>query len=399
MPMYIDPDLIADETAVAEAILAGIADRLNAALDLEEGEDWQPQEGDPETHLAEAVGIILATGAALIQDKEREDYAGFGSLILNLQRTAAEPAIGYTTWTFTEAPPVGGSYLIPDGSELVMDAPDGTPIGFATVGDVIATGASETDVQVVAVEPGPKANGLLGDAREFEALPFVANVEMTTASDGGSDEQSAEDYLEVVARTARRMKIVPVITDDYADTAIDHPSVAAAVAVRLLNAEVYPATPASPGHVTVFTRDAAGNANTSGVKTEVIASMQGVDRPLGVTVHVQDPTYTALTLTVSIRVALDADIPTTTQAVKDALNLAFSKALFALDDDAPGRWRAPTTTSERTITAYDVAAVVTDVEGVTAVTAATVNGGASVVMSGWAPLPNLTGDPTVTVVT
>src|SRR3954466_10363716 len=121
MPMYIDPDLITDETAVAEAILAGIADRINAALDLAEGEDWQPQEGSPETHLAESVGIVLATGAALISDKERTDYAGFGELILGLARVAAEPAIGYTTWTFTEAPPIGGSYLIPDGSELVMD--------------------------------------------------------------------------------------------------------------------------------------------------------------------------------------------------------------------------------------------------------------------------------------
>jgi baseplate J-like protein len=254
-------------------------------------------------------------------------------------------------------------------------------------------------VQVVAIEPGSVANGLLGDAASFEALPFVANVTMTTAPDGGSEEETADDYLDRVVRTARRMKIVPVITDDYADQAIDNPSVERAVAVRLLNAEVYPATPNSPGHVTVFLADVNGQPVAAGVKTAVINDMMGTDRPLAVTVHAQDPTYTNLTIAVSIRLTLGADNPTTVQAVKDALTAAFSPANWRLDDLAPGRWRPPATTNERTLTAYDVAAVVDDVDGVAAVTAATVNGGASVVMSGWAPLPNLTATPTVTVVT
>jgi len=49
--MYIDADLITDETSVVEAILAGIADRLSAALDLDEDESWEPAEGSPETSL------------------------------------------------------------------------------------------------------------------------------------------------------------------------------------------------------------------------------------------------------------------------------------------------------------------------------------------------------------
>jgi hypothetical protein len=115
MPMYLDPELITDETAVAEAILAGLADRIDSALDLDEDEGWQPQEGSPETHFAESVGIVIATAMALVNDKERTDYSGFGSLILGLDRIAAEPAVGYTTWTFNEAPGPGASYLIPDG--------------------------------------------------------------------------------------------------------------------------------------------------------------------------------------------------------------------------------------------------------------------------------------------
>lgn len=394
MAMYIDADLITDETSVAEAILAGIADRIDAVLGLDPADGWEAQEGSPETHLAEAVGIVIATAAAMVQDKERTDYAGFGSLILGIDRVVAEPAIGYTTWTFTES----GTYLIPDGSELVMDAVDGTPIGYATVGDVTTTGLAATDVQVIALEPGTQANGLVGDAREFEPLPFVANVTMTTAPTGGTEEESADDYLDAVVRRARRMKIVPVITDDYADTAIDNPSVDRAVAVRLLNAEVYPATPASPGYVTVFLADVNGDPVAAGVKSDVIASMSGANRPQAVTVLAQDPTYTNLTINVSIRLEQGADNPATVAAVQAAIQAAYSKATWGRDPDSPGRWRAPSTTEERTIRTFDVAATIDDVPGVAAVTAVTINGGSSVVLAGWAPLPNLTATPVVTVV-
>ena len=395
MTMYIDADLITDETSVAEAILAGIADRLDAVLGLDPDEGWQAEEGQPETHLAEAVGIVIATAAALVQDKERTDYQGFGSLILGIDREVAQPAIGATLWTFNTS----GTYLIPDGSELVMTAVDGTPVGFATVGDVTVSGNEAVDVQVVAIEPGAIANGLLGDAIEFEPLPFVTNVEMTTAPSGGTDDQSVDDYLDDIVRRARRVKTVPVITDDYADAALDVPGVDRAVAVRLLNAETYPTTPASTGHITIFGVDSAGNNLAAGVKTAVVAAMQGTDRPQSVTVHTADPTSNNLTITASIRLDIGADQPSTVAAVQAALNAAYAKSTFGRDDSKPGKWRAPTTTSERTITTFDVAALIDDIPGVNAVTAVTVNGGASLVMTGYVPLPALTGTPAITVVT
>lgn len=395
MSLYIDPELLTDETAVAEAILAGMADRLDSSLGLDEDEGWEPSEGSPETAFAEAAGIILATVATLIQDDERDDYEGFGTAILGVERLSAEPAIGYSKWTFNAA----GTFLIPDGSELVLVAPDGTPIGFATVGDVTTTGNEATDVQVIALEPGIEGNGLIGAARDWEPLPFVLAVEMTTASSGGTDEETRDAYLDRVVRGARRLKDVPIVTDDYADAALDVPGVARAVAVRLLNTEVYPATPASAGHVTVFLADADGNACSTTVKNEVIAEMMGTDRPLAVVVHVGDPTYTNITVAVSIRLEIGADYDATVQACKDALSAFFSKATYGLDDTQPGRWAAPKTTVERVITEYDVCAAVDDVAGVKAVTAATVNGAATVSLTGWAPLPNLTATPTVTVVT
>lgn len=391
--MYIDTDLITDEMTVAEAVLAGLADRLNAALDLAEEEGWEPQDGSPEASLGEAVGIVIATAAAMVQEQERNDYAGFGELILGVPRVHAEPATAYTRWTFNQA----GDYVIPDGSELVLDAPDGTPVAFATVGDVNVVGAAEaTDVEVVAIEPGAVANGLLGQARDWEPLPFVIGVEITTVAEGGTEEQTRDQYIDDVARRAKRMKLIPIVTDDYADTAIDHPSVGRAVAVRLLNLDAPTDPPAAAGHVTVFIAGFAGEDLPLAVKDEVADSMIGDDRPLSVTVHVGNPTRTNVTIAVIITLEEGADNPATVAAVEDAITAAFSPAVYGLDSNAPGRWQPPVTTAEREINRYDVVSVIDDIDGVAKITNVTVNGGASVSLTGWAPLPNLTS-VTVTV--
>jgi hypothetical protein len=392
--MYIDAELINDETAVAEAVLAGMADRINAALGLVEGEQWVPQEGSPETSLAEAVGIVVATAASMVQEKERNDYAGFGELILRVPRVAAEPATGFTRWDFNAI----GDYLIPDGSELVLDTAAGEPIAYATVGETQVANSSFIDnVEVVALEPGAAANGLTGSARDWEPLAFVTGVTMTVAPTGGTDDQTRDQYLEDVVRVARRMKVVPIVTDDYADTALDNPSVGRAVAVRLLNLDAPTDPPAAGGHVTVFIVSPTGALLPQAVKDAVAASMMGDDRPLAVFVHIGDATFTNVTIAASIRLALGADHDATIAAVQAAIAAAYSPASFGLDDNAPGRWRVPGTTAERTITAYDVAAVIDDVPGVARVAAVTVNGGASVTLSGWAPLPVLTGPAAVTV--
>jgi hypothetical protein len=393
MPLYIDADLITDETAVAEAVLAAIADRLTALLELEDDETWEPRDGGPEASLAEAVGIVVATAASMVQEQERNDYAGFGELIAGEPRRRAEPATGYTRWDFNAV----GNYVIPDGSELVLDAADGTPVAYASVGDVEVVGAAfAEDVQVVALEPGAIANGLTGVARDWEALPNLVGVTMTTAPENGTNEQTRDEYLERVVRRARRMKIVPIVTDDYADTALDHPSVGRALAVRLLDLDNPTDPPAAGGHVTVFIAGYAGEDLPLAVADEVEESMMGEDRPSNVTVHVGSPTRTDVTIAVQIRLAADADHDATVAAVEGAIEAAYDPARFQLDEDAPGRWRAPRTVEERVINRYDVVSVIDDIPGLGRIENVTVNGGSQVTLDGWAPLPNLTS-VTVTV--
>lgn len=385
--MYIDADLISDETAVAEAVLAGIADRIDAALALDPDEGWEAQEGSPEASLGEAVGIVLATAASMVKEQERNDYAGFGELILGTPRTRAEQAIGYSRWTFSQV----GNYLIPDGAELVVDAADGTSVAFAAVGDTNVVAAAEAlDVQVVAIESGAAANGISGQARDWEPLPFLVGVEMTTAATGGTDDQTRDEYVDDVARRAKRMKLVPIVTDDYADTAIDDPNVGAAVAVRLLDLTAPTDPPAAGGHVTVFVKGFAGEDLAQPIKDAIAASMMGDDRPLAVTVHVGDFERTDVSVSIIFTLSEGADHDATVAAVEDTITAAYDPAVFGFDADAPGRHRPPRDTTEREINRYDVVALIDDLDGVEKITNVTVNGGSAVSLTGWAPLPNLT---------
>jgi hypothetical protein len=385
---YLDPDLTLDETQAAEQTIAGIADRIDG---------WQPAEGSPETAFGESVGMVLSAIATLVVDEERKDYAGFGLNILGIPRGAGEPARATSTWTFT-AP---GSYVIPDGSEVLFDLADGTPVAFATVGDFAATGGAAVGVPLVALEPGAAPNGLDGEGRDFESLPFVDTVVLDDPVSEGADAEELDAYLDRITDRARRLKAVPITVDDYAALALEHPSVARAMAVRLLDPADPPAPgddPSTGGHITLFTHDAEGQANSTEVKDEVVALLYGENRPLAITVHAEDPTPNDLALAVSIRLERDADEDATVAAVEDALLSAYDPRTYSYDRAAPGLWRAPTTDEERTVRHYDVAHVADTVPGVAGVTAATVNGGTSVVMTGWAPLPNLVPPPVVTVV-
>lgn len=391
--MYIDAELITDETAVAEAILAGLADRMASALDLDVDELWQAMEGSPETSFAESVGIVIATACSMVQEKERDDFAAFGELILSTPRQRAEPATGTARWTFTEA----GAHVVPDGSELVLDAADGTPVAFATVGESVAAAGLTVDAPIVALEPGLITSGLVGDARDYEAIPGVEAVTVVLPTTGGADEEERQEYLDRIARRARRVKVVPIITDDYADTALDHPAVAAAMAVRQLDLSAPTDPPSSPGHVTIYTRDALGGALSIAVKDEVRDMMQAEDRPLGVTIHMGNATITDLTIVVSAYFTADADVPATVAAIQAAIAGEYNPASYGIDEDAPGRWRPPRSTAEATVNEYDVAALIDDITGLAKIDSITVNGGSEATLTGWAPLPQLTAPATVNV--
>lgn len=382
---YLDPDVVSDESSVAEFILASLADQIPG---------WLPSEGNPETAMGEAMGVVGATIATLLKDEERDNYAGFGSLVLGLVRGAASLATGLSTWTL-QANDQG--FTIPAGTEAVWTSSiTGDPTAMVTTGDVFVPAGTlvVNNVSMVALEPGTSGNGLVGDADEFDALDVgVVSVTMAVESTGGTEEEPIEDYVNRVADRARRVRAIPVTADDYAAAALDQPEVDRAVAVNLLDINNPPAPdtpPSSVGHITIFPVTADGLPLTGPSLAQLIASYSTEDRPLGVQVHIGEPTYTDLVVHVAVRFTDDADPDTVIAAVEAAITEYLNPATWGLDEDLGGRWHLPTHAIDRPLREYDISAVAQSVEGVAGVVAATINGTDVVDMPGWAPLPRLT---------
>lgn len=382
---YIDPDLIVDEGTTAEAILAAIADQIPG---------WEPSEGHVETSLAEALAVVSSTIAVLLRDEARDAFSGFGEAILGVPRRTAEIAQAFSTWA--AADDVG--YSIPDGSQFVMDGPGGVRIGFATVGPaVIPNGqTSVANVRVVALEPGAIANGLTGAAAAIDPIPGIVGVTLTTETAGGADDEPIAEYADRLADRARRLRTVPVTADDYAAIALDVAGVERAIAVNLLDPANPPAgedPPASGGHITVYPIDEDGDPVAQPVADAVEALLMGDERPLNVTVHVAEPTYTEVDVDVEVRLEADASEVEMEPLIAAAIAEHLSPATWARDDDAPGRWRQPPTASDLQVRDYEIAYVVRSVPGVERVLSLTVDEaggstpGPTLDLDGFAPLP------------
>jgi hypothetical protein len=386
---YVRPELIADEAAQAEGSLAALTDLIPG---------WVPQEGSIETQIAEGVGIAAATIAQFIIDQAAEAYAGFGQRSLTIGRVSANPASAPATITVKDTT----GYPIPAGFTAIWESPStGQPVAFATIADAnVGTGdTAVSGVTMVAVEAGIESNEVSGAGRDFDTLNFVTDVTLEEPAAGGEEEETDDAYLDRVADHARRLKAVPITVADHAAFSLDVPGVDRAAAINLLDPSADPEPPSivhpltdldELGHVTVFPLDVEGNPVDEITKAAVLAYLTGEERPLGVTVHVEDAEITTLAVVAEIRLTRDGDPDVTPGEVEDAIAAYFDRANWGRDDQAAGLWQLPREEVDRSVRSYDVAHVAAQTFGVAHVVSLTINGFSEVELSGWAPLPDLT---------
>lgn len=370
---YVTPDVIDDESAVAEGILASIADQFDG---------WQPAEGHVVTSLSEAIGIAIAVAAVVLKAEALDAYLGFGQRMLRIDRGDATVATCVSTWAFDTTDEV----TIPAGTEAELALPDGTTATFIVPSDTVKPDGTSTLTGVVleSVEAGPESNGATNPA-ESDDLTNVLAVTIDAPASGGSDAEEPEDYANRVEDRARRLHLIPITAADHAAFATDVAGVARATAVNLLD----PAHPGvdTTGHITIFAVDAEGAALSGPVATALQSYFDSIDRPLNVTVHVEPPTFVALTITATIRLADDAPAGTAA-AAEDAISARLDKAQWDADPSADGGWAAIRATH---ITIFDVAAAIDDIEGIVGVETVTINGGSTpVALPAPVALPNVT---------
>lgn len=377
---YLTPDIVNDETSVAEGILTALADRVDG---------FEPSEGGLVTPISEAHGMAIATAITALKETAQDSYMGFGERILGIPRRPAGVATALSTWTLDTV----DGLLIPAGTEVVGTKPDGDTVTFVVPADVSVPAETTTQfgVQLVAVESGPESNGAVG-AATADSLIGVASVSIDAPSAGGADAEEPDPYADRLADRAKRLHVLPVTPADYAALALDQPEYVTALALNRYD----PASPGtdSPGHMTIVGRNDAGDAVSPANKSGLVAFFASIEMPLSVTVHAADVAYVNVTVAITVKAAADADPATVETNVQAAITALLDKASFDVDEKEPGRWSKIRSTE---VTVFDIAAAVDDLAGVVKVTSVTINGGDSVALPAPVSLPNLTAPPTVTV--
>lgn len=375
---YLSPDIIDDETTVAQGILGTLAALIPG---------FQPSEGGISTPLAESTAIAIATAITQLKTEAQNAYMGFGQAILNIPRIAAGTATAMSTWTLDTS----DGFLIPAGTEVQAITPENMGVTFAVAQDVqVPAGTTvQGGVQLVAVEAGPDSNGAVGPATSDPLIDAngngVASVTIDAPSAGGTDEEDPDAYAGRLADRAKRLHVLPVTPEDFAAIALDVQEYATAVALNRYD----PANPGveSGGHITIVGRNASGDPVSAANQAALAAYFAAIELPNNVIVHATNPVYVDVAVTATITPTSDADQGAVQAAAEAAITGALDKATFDTDAAQPGGWAKPRSTA---ITVFDIAALIDDLDGVAKVTDVTVNAGTSVALPDPVSLPNLT---------
>lgn len=369
---WMPPELDTDPDVVTLRILDGLAARWD---------DWEPYPGDPVVALAEEVGREIADMNSVAVASISTAVAGIGETVFGVPAFQAEPAHLEVELTLAATDTIGPEFVV------VGDAGAGEEAAFAML-DTVTLPLGVSQVTMWAVEPGVAGNGVLpGPLTIATASATVASAVAVSESSDGRDAEDLEAYLDRLAATLGTLRFGGVRAVDLATLARSVDGVH-----RTLGVDLYdPANPGVPAErtATVFPIDALGQPVSDGVKADVANYLEQL-REVNFIIHVEDPTYTAIT----VNYAAVADDNSSTAQVKAEIDTALARYLSPItwgsDPLDPQAW-----TSVAVVRFLDVARVIGSAPGVAYVESLTVNGGAvDVPLPGAAPLP--AAGPTIT---
>jgi Baseplate J-like protein len=330
--------------------------------------DWEPNEGDQESIMVEALAPMAANAANVASQMPPEALYALGTNLYNLPPYLATAAV--TTVTFTAQDNAG--YDIPAGSEINIDG-----YAFATSADVSIPGSAPavTGVQVVCETAGADANGLTGVVTAPISTPIqITGITVEAATADGADDEDPNAYLSRFSRAVRLRAKTLVTPTDYEIEATEQPNIGRA------HADVNATTKTMTVTVTALDGTAAASAD----KTALLADLSTY-RCSNWTVAVANPTYTAVSVTWAATALPGYDHTDLQSRINSQLAGVLSPTGYGqLWGGSTGSdwWNEPT------IAINQIIALIGGVQGVQVCTSVHLNGSTSdLVMSGTVPLP------------
>lgn len=175
---------------------------------------WLPNEASLDYRVGSAVSFLAAQLIQAAADGATDVYRTFGAKVDGIPPHEATAATGNATLVMVDTT----GYTIPAGTIVTWLDGNGNRQSFSTLNEVvIAPGAKEaTSIVMVAVEPGAEGNGIVGKASELaEPLAFVAEVVMTTVTNGGNEAETDEAYLARLVSEHQLRSPKPITVKDF----------------------------------------------------------------------------------------------------------------------------------------------------------------------------------------
>lgn len=226
MTDYIEPPIPTDPDELAAIFFAALQAQFPGFV---------PQPGQQTTIIGEGFARVAAFVANLAVAQPKAAFRFIGKLfgILPLDATSATVS---STWTVVN----DSGYLIPAGTQVAIQAADGSQQTFVVASDVtIISGDTTTadgEVTLTAAVPGAASSGLgaVGTAVQLvDVLAYVDTVTLTGPTTGGVDAELDDPFLSRLATEFQLQTPRPIVPGNFAALLQNIPGISRSLALDL----------------------------------------------------------------------------------------------------------------------------------------------------------------------
>lgn len=253
---------------------------------------WEPNDGNLETILIEAMSLIAAEVRDIASAVPTEIFRYFGRSLLGVYPKEASYASVNSTWTMID----DAGYTISAGTQVGIRASGDQLIPFQVLQDyVIAPGDTVADpVLLIAVEPGEAGSALGvadGEVELIDTIDYVLSITQEDTTTGGTDAETDTEYLNRLVQRLTLLSPRAIVPSDFEILAVGVSGVERALAIDGYNPDN--GTYNNERYVTVAVVDETGAPVSAPVKAEVDALLQS-EREINFIVRVVDPTISVI---------------------------------------------------------------------------------------------------------
>lgn len=334
---------------------------------------WVENDANLDTWIMQIVASQAADLRTLASDVPDTIFRYFGNSLIGLAPIDATQARVASTWTVQD----NAGYTIPDGTFVTLRSDAGVDVPFQTVGDVIVppgdTATADGGVQLVAVSAGLDGSGLGGVGATvtlLDTLDFVTDVVTTAVSTGGVDAETSSEYMDRLVRRLRRLSTRPILPDDFANMALDVVGIYRAVAI-----DGYQPSDDTYDHertIAIAGIDELGN-DLDGAHKTALSDLIAANREVNFVVNVMDANRTEIDVDFTALAISGYDTATVEAAAIAAIEDYLSPAKWGRDPRFTDSASLQTWVQIDKVYYFEIAQLISNVEGVDRVTALTIN--------------------------